>query len=65
MNYLGVSPIAKNNTSFSYELDFSGLSANGDVITDASEFIISTDAAKTIKSLTYLNLKMILSQTLL
>ena len=57
VNYLGVSPIAKNNTSFSYELDFSGLSANGDVITDASEFIISTDAAKTIKSLTYLNLK--------
>jgi len=57
VNYLGVSPIAKNNTSFSYELDFSGLSANGDTIADASEFIISTDAAKTIKSLTYVNLK--------
>jgi len=57
VNYLGVSPIAKNNTSFSYELDFSGLTANGDVLADASEFLISTDAAKTIKSLTYLNLK--------
>jgi len=57
INYLGVSPIVKNNTSFSYELDFTGLTANGDTITDASEFLISTDAAKTIKSLTYLNLK--------
>ena len=57
VNYLASSPLVKNTSTFTYELDFSGLSANGDVLTDASEFIISTDAAKTIKSLTYLNLK--------
>jgi hypothetical protein len=57
INYLAASPIVKNNSTFTYELDFSNLTANGDTITDASEFIISTDAAKTIRSLTYLNLK--------
>jgi len=57
VNYLASSPLVKNTSTFTYELDFSGLSANGDVLADASEFLISTDAAKTIKSLTYLNLK--------
>ena len=43
INYLAASPIVKNNLTFTYELDFTGLSTNDDVITDTSEFIISTD----------------------
>ena len=61
--YTGASPIVLSGTQF--EMDFSGLlDYGGETITNATEFLVSTDGIKTMRALTYSKLKTDLDQTL-
>ena len=61
--YTGASPIVLSGTEF--QIDFSGLlDYGGETITNATEFLVSTDGIKTMRALTYSKLKTDLEQTL-
>ena len=54
--YTGASPIVLSGTEF--QIDFSGLTDyGGGVITNETEFLVSTDGDKTMRALTYSKLK--------
>ena len=61
--YTGAIPIVLSGTQF--QIDFSGLlDYGGETITNATEFLVSTDGIKTMRALTYSKLKTDLEQTL-